>query len=184
MFVGRLPHDTTETDLHQIFKEYSIKSVNLPHTGTRGCGFVTLTSIAEAYRVMNDSHMWKGKCLNVSAADKRKTTDSNLGASEPHSMQSNDLNEWMLDRIQKLSQMTPEQRMQAKLDSRRQEHMKSSNVTAYDYGYGGRGDIGNTNQNAPYPSWGSSNPCDSSWGPSKHPWGPSSTPWGSSNPSW
>jgi len=154
LFVGRLPHDTTETDLHTIFKDYSIKSVHLPRTGSHGCGFVTLTSIAEAYRVMNDSHMWKGKCLNVSAADKRPGAPS--AKSYQEAMDSNELNEWMLDHIQKLSQMTPEQRMQAKVDAQRQELMKSSNATAYDYGYGNRVDIGNTNQHASNPSWGNS----------------------------
>lgn len=173
LFVGRLPQGTTESDLHQIFKDYSIKSVKMPSNGSHGCGFVTLTSIAEAYRVMNDSHMWKGKCLNVSAADKRKP-DPN--APPPPSTSSltngNELNEWLLDRIQKLSAMTPEQRMQVKVQAQRQELMKKSNATAYDYGYGGRGDIGNTNQMASNSSWGSNN----------NPWGPSN-PWGSSSSS-
>merc|ERR1719230_1177234 len=164
LFVGRLPYDTTEADLYTIFSDYSIKTVNLPLNGSKGCGFVTLSSISEAYRVMNDTHMWKGKCLNVSAADKRKPDPNRIQSTEkPQSMMNNtELNEWMLEQIQKLSAMTPEQRMQAKVDTQRQELLKTTkNATAYDYGYGGRGDIGNTNQDASNPSWGGSNP---QWG--------------------
>ena len=154
LFVGRLPYDATETDLHTIFKEYSLKSVHLPANGSKGYGFVTTTSIAEAYRIMNDSHMWKGKCLNVSCSDKRPGAPSSNPPTNPDGMDNNELNEWMLEQIQKLSQMTPEQRMQAKVDAQRQELMKSSNATAYDYGYGNRVDIGNTNQHASNPTWG------------------------------
>jgi len=182
LFVGRLPHETTEADLYSIFKDYSIKCVNMPSNGSHSCGFVTLTSIAEAYRAMNDSFLWKGKCLNVSAADKRAPLP---GSRTPKSeMNKTELNDWMLDRIQRLSQMTPEQRMQAKQDAQRQELMKTTkNATAYDYGYGGRGDIGNTNQQASNPSWGGSNP---QWGSSNAPWGnpANNRSWGASNPPW
>jgi len=161
LFVGRLPNNVTESDLKEIFKNYSVKSVHLPQTGGKGCGFVTLTSIKEAFKVMNDNHMFKGKQLNVSTADKRAGTHSNWDyAGEGEETQKINIQQWMLQKMTTLSKITPEQRLRSKIEAQRNEvvngvSVKPSDVPAaplYDYGYGNRrDDIGNTNSFANLP---------------------------------
>jgi len=127
-------------------------------TGKKGYGFVIFTSIAEAYRVMNDLHTWQGKCLNVSVADKRPPPAGANPDYNPYSANSHLSDEaaWMLEEMDRISKMTPE----ARLHARREHHEKLRGETPkpkYDYGYGNRKDIGNTNHKANNSAWGTNN---------------------------
>ncbi len=83
LYVGSLPYEITEDDLHRLFAVAgTVQSVHLitdPVSGkSKGCGYVKMTTVGEAIEAINclDGALIEGRIISVSEAREQKPQKS------------------------------------------------------------------------------------------------------------